>query len=72
MTCANFPKGTNKGYIIIIISDLAYFCTDWYQVQQIVGHKVGVGVGEGVRFGVGLGVSLGAAVGVGVGVGVGV
>ena len=49
-----------------------YFCTDWHQVQQIVGHKVGVGVGKGVRFGVGLGVSLGATVGVGVRVGVGV
>ena len=29
MTCANFPKGTNKGYIIIIIIIIMKICGDF-------------------------------------------
>ena len=70
---SSLPPTTYKG-----ISDSAYFCTDWHQVQQIVRHKVGVGVGEGVglevgvRVGLGFGVWVADRVAVWVGVGVGV
>ena len=50
------------------ISDLAHFWSDWHQVQQIVGPKVGVGVGERVEIGVGFGVGVEVGLGVGEGV----
>ena len=50
------------------------FCSDWHNVQKIVGPKVGVGisVGVGLEVRVGIGVDLGVGVGLGMGVGVGV